>query len=75
MECENADAVAAKIVELRKDKLPRYYHIKPETIQILTPMQWRGVGKGGRVELCPTGGAELVRGMVAQEQLCFMLRR
>ncbi len=44
MECEDADAAAAKIVELVKTKLPGYYHIQPESIQVLTPMQRGAAG-------------------------------
>lgn len=39
MECEDAEAAAAKIVELVKTKLPDYYRIQPQSIQVLTPMQ------------------------------------
>ncbi len=44
IECEDADAAAAKIVELVKTKLPDYYHIQPQSIQVLTPMQRRAGG-------------------------------
>ncbi len=47
IECENADEAAAGIVGLVKDKLPGYYHIKPETIQVLTPMQRGPAGAAG----------------------------
>ncbi len=42
MENENAESVVPQIVELVKTKLPAYYHVEPEKIQVLTPMQ-RGV--------------------------------
>ena len=47
IECENADEAAAGIVGLVKDKLPGYYHIKPETIQVLTPVQRGPAGAAG----------------------------
>lgn len=47
MECESAEAAAVKIVELVKEKLPGYYHIKPETVQVLTPMQRGPAGAAG----------------------------
>lgn len=42
MENEDAESVVPQIVELVKTKLPAYYHMEPEKIQVLTPMQ-RGV--------------------------------
>ena len=39
---ENAEAALRTIVELVRTKLPRYYHIPPSEIQVLTPMQ-RGI--------------------------------
>lgn len=42
MERGDPEAAAKEIVELVKGKLPRYYKIKPSSIQVLTPMQ-RGV--------------------------------
>ncbi len=42
MENEDAESVVPLIVELVRKKLPRYYHIEPTQIQVLTPMQ-RGV--------------------------------
>lgn len=42
MENEDAESVVPQIVELVKTKLPAYYHVEPEKIQVLTPMQ-RGV--------------------------------
>ncbi|XME04027.1 ATP-dependent RecD-like DNA helicase [Lachnospiraceae bacterium C1.1] len=42
MENEDAEASVPQIVELVKDKLPRYYKVVPTDIQVLTPMQ-RGV--------------------------------
>lgn len=42
MENEDAEAVVPQIVELVKQKLPNYYHVESQQIQVLTPMQ-RGV--------------------------------
>lgn len=42
MENESAESVVSQIVELVKNKLPQFYHVEPEQIQVLTPMQ-RGV--------------------------------
>ena len=42
VENEDAEAAVPQIVTLVKDKLPRYYHVEPSQIQVLTPMQ-RGV--------------------------------
>lgn len=42
MENEDAESVVPQIVELVQTKLPRYYHVEPARIQVLTPMQ-RGV--------------------------------
>ncbi|MDE5590751.1 MAG: ATP-dependent RecD-like DNA helicase [Acetatifactor sp.] len=42
MENEDAESVVPQIVELVQTKLPRYYHVEPAQIQVLTPMQ-RGV--------------------------------
>ena len=39
MENEDAESAAAQIVELVKTKLPKYYHVEPAQIQVLTPMQ------------------------------------
>ena len=36
--------VTEKIVSLVKDSLPKYYHMRPEDIQVLTPTQKGGVG-------------------------------
>ena len=41
-EIEEPEECVKKIVELVKDKLPTYYHVAPNQIQVLTPMQ-RGV--------------------------------
>lgn len=41
---EEPEDVAAEIVRLVKEKLPRYYHVEPTTIQVLTPMQKGVVG-------------------------------
>jgi exodeoxyribonuclease V alpha subunit len=42
MERETPEEAAAAVVELVRDKLPRFYHMHPGEIQVLTPMQ-RGV--------------------------------
>ena len=42
MENEDAEAVVPQIVRLVKENLPKYYHVEPSQIQVLTPMQ-RGV--------------------------------
>ena len=42
MENEDAESVVPQIVELVQTKLPKYYHVEPARIQVLTPMQ-RGV--------------------------------
>lgn len=42
LENEDAEAVVPQIVNLVQNKLPRYYHVEPSQIQVLTPMQ-RGV--------------------------------
>lgn len=42
MENEDPEAVVPQIVELVKTKLPKYYHVEPSQVQVLTPMQ-RGV--------------------------------
>ena len=42
MENEDPEAVVPQIVELVKTKLPKYYHMEPSQVQVLTPMQ-RGV--------------------------------
>ena len=39
---ETPEEAAKEIVALVKQKLPRYYHVRPGEIQVLTPMQ-RGV--------------------------------
>jgi len=39
---EDAEAVSGEIVKLVKNNLPKYYHVEPSQIQVLTPMQ-RGV--------------------------------
>lgn len=41
-ENEDAEAVVPQIVDYVKNKLPKYYHVEPSQIQVLTPMQ-RGV--------------------------------
>ena len=77
MECESAEAAAVKIVELVKEKLPGYYHIKPETIQVLTPMQRGPAGAAGlnpalQEALNPSGmgGAGAVMFSAAVIKLC-----
>ena len=42
MENEDAEASVSQIVKLVQEKLPKYYHVEPSQIQVLTPMQ-RGV--------------------------------
>lgn len=42
LENEDAEAAVPQIVQLVKEKLPRYYQVEPSQIQVLTPMQ-RGV--------------------------------
>lgn len=42
MENEDAEASVPQIVKLVQDNLPKYYHVEPSQIQVLTPMQ-RGV--------------------------------
>ncbi|MDE7187771.1 MAG: ATP-dependent RecD-like DNA helicase [Lachnospiraceae bacterium] len=42
MENEDAETAVHQIVELVRTKLPKYYHVDPMQIQVLTPMQ-RGV--------------------------------
>lgn len=42
MRNEEAESVVPQIVELVGTKLPKYYHVEPTQIQVLTPMQ-RGV--------------------------------
>lgn len=42
LENEDADAAVSQIVNLLQTKLPKYYHVEPSQIQVLTPMQ-RGV--------------------------------
>ena len=44
MEEEDADKAVETIVELVKTKLPRYYKVSSENIQVLTPMQRSVVG-------------------------------
>ncbi|WP_036612221.1 SF1B family DNA helicase RecD2 [Oribacterium sp. P6A1] len=42
IENEDAEKVSGEIVNLVRNKLPKYYHVEPSQIQVLTPMQ-RGV--------------------------------
>lgn len=42
MDNEEAETTVSQIVELVRTKLPKYYHVEPGQIQVLTPMQ-RGV--------------------------------
>ena len=44
MENEEADDAVSKIVELVQTKLPKYYHVNPSDVQVLTPMQRSVVG-------------------------------
>lgn len=44
MENEEAEDAVPKIVELVKTKLPKYYHMNPSDVQVLTPMQRSIVG-------------------------------
>lgn len=41
---QEAEEAAAEIVELVKNKLPRYYHVESAQIQVLTPMQRGAAG-------------------------------
>ncbi len=47
---EDAEAAAAEIVELVKTKLPRYYGVSSDQIQVLTPMQ-KGVAGATNLNL------------------------
>ena len=40
--CDDPEKAAPMIVDLVKNRLPRFYHVTPQAIQVLTPMQ-RGV--------------------------------
>lgn len=42
MQNEDAESAVPQIVDLVKEKLPKYYRVEPSQIQVLTPMQ-RGV--------------------------------
>lgn len=44
MEKEDAESSVPEIVELVKKDLPKYYHVEPSQIQVLTPMQKGVVG-------------------------------
>ncbi|MBD5461078.1 MAG: AAA family ATPase, partial [Lachnospiraceae bacterium] len=44
---QEAEETAAEIVELVKNKLPRYYHVESAQIQVLTPMQRGAAGAAG----------------------------
>ncbi|MCI8692076.1 MAG: ATP-dependent RecD-like DNA helicase [Lachnospiraceae bacterium] len=50
LEEEEAEAAAARIVDLVKNKLPRYYKTDPSMIQVLTPMQ-RGAAGAANLNL------------------------
>lgn len=43
-ERENPEEAASTIIDFVKTKLPRYYHVKPSDIQVLTPMQRGSIG-------------------------------
>ena len=47
MEEAEPEEAAKKIVSLVKEKLPRYYHVSPGEIQVLTPMQRNVIGAAG----------------------------
>ena len=44
MEQEDPEAAVTEIVKLVQDRLPKYYHVDPAQIQVLTPMQRSVVG-------------------------------
>lgn len=44
MPSEDPEQAAQLIVSLVKDRLPRFYHVAPQSIQVLTPMQRGAVG-------------------------------
>ncbi len=44
IECEEPEQAAQQIVGLVKTRLPNYCHVKPEEIQVLTPMQKGVIG-------------------------------
>ena len=50
METEDAETVAEQIVKLVQTNLPKYYHVEPAQIQVLTPMQ-RGVAGATNLNL------------------------
>lgn len=50
LEEEEAEAAAARVVDLVKNKLPRYYKTDPSMIQVLTPMQ-RGAAGAANLNL------------------------
>ena len=50
LEEEEAEAAAARIVDLVRNKLPRYYRTDPSMIQVLTPMQ-RGAAGAANLNL------------------------
>jgi exodeoxyribonuclease V alpha subunit len=43
-EKEEPEEAASTIIDFVKTKLPRYYHVKPADIQVLTPMQRGNIG-------------------------------
>jgi exodeoxyribonuclease V alpha subunit len=43
-EKEDPEEAASTIIDFVKTKLPRYYHVKPADIQVLTPMQRGNIG-------------------------------
>ena len=44
MENEDAEAAVSQIVKLVQSNLPKYYHVEPSQIQVLTPMQKGVIG-------------------------------
>ena len=65
-EQEEPEQAAAEIVELVGKKLPRYYGIRPNAVQVLTPMQRGVVGAANLNQILQAavnpGGAGLRRG-------------
>jgi len=79
MENEDAEAVAGEIVKLVQNNLPKYYHVEPSQIQVLTPMQ-RGVVGATNLNLVLQEALNPVeeeifmrgRGKVMMPKLCLM---
>ena len=80
MENEDAENVVPQIVELVKNKLPKYYNMEARQIQVLTPMQ-RGVVGAANLNLAlqeainPTESEVFVRGRGAVMMPKDTLRR